>query len=156
MVNSYSDTRKPVKHKRVAQEGPNQQERGLIQTMLADALAEAGYELSRFMAGLLLKVDLGTQNPFVANGYTIADEYWLKLIGMNIYGLAQRSYGDQIVKIASVADPTCTAKVVRYVVEGHISLLKIRAELHSEYVDTLSKALEKLGPLAQLVRAADS
>jgi len=143
MVGGYSNTSGATENKRRPRKGPDQRGRRMIQAMLSRGLAKKGYKISRFLAGKVLKVTLGTQNPFAGAGFT-NDECWLKLLGMNIYGFGQRKPSDQIIKIATVADPKCVDKVVQYVLNSHADLLKKRTKLHSEYLDTIGGALDKM------------
>ena len=142
MAKGYSDIPKTKKAKGKPKKGPDKRGRSMIRGMLAKELDEAGYTISRFMAGLVLRIDLGTIYPF---GWAIEDQCWLKLMGMNLYGMGQRSWGDDIVKVASIADPDCASKVAQYVVNIHTKMLKDRMEKHGEYVEELKKTWDKYG-----------
>ena len=136
MVDRHPDTTEPKKTK---EKGPNQRERGYIRAMLAEELSKNGYTISKFLPKLMLKINLGTVNLFERHS-TIADEYWLKLIGIDIYGLSRRN--DEVAKIASVADPDCAKKVGEYVSKGHIKLLQYRLQIHTEYLKYLDTCLK--------------
>lgn len=129
-------------------DGPDRRGRAIVREILNEGLSKVGYVSSKFMPGLCIRVDVKTADPFTCSfgsSYMItSDVYLLRLAGINIYGMGWVNRQHYVYKIASVADPEFTNKVVHHVCTAHRELLSKRLNKHNKYVEYLNKAKQDI------------
>jgi hypothetical protein len=118
-----------------AKEG--QKDRKVLREYFETMAKKYGYTVSKWRAGLTLYIHLNTR-PM---GTCVSDDAIKLALRKNALYYA---HNDGVTCVASLADPECAEKTLRFVKDVHLAVLTARRQQYSHHIGSIDEEIERL------------